>query len=182
MLFAAPSFAQEVTPLQCQPMTGASIGIGAYGDEFGAADNGDGAPDLAASVELPIVDPWGTRLELGAVNWAFEHSGKLGVPPGRRTVRVTRLTISAIRSHPDDCGSPVRRYVGAGIGGYRFEVDGAGVMIRSGGHALMGMDVPVGERLVVTGNVALHAARPPAVLGTRMYLTLHLSVGAKLRF
>jgi hypothetical protein len=64
-LTAAPALAQTLTLARCHPLVGAAIGASGNGDYNAGRttypDNpGNSALDLAASLEVPVVDGWGS--------------------------------------------------------------------------------------------------------------------------
>lgn len=188
---AAQAFAEQqvtVTTDDCRPRIGATIGAAGNGDRNAGRstypDNpGSSALDAAASFELPVTDLVGVRLDVGTAAWTFQSRDAWGVPLVRDRVRVGRATLSVVKVAR--CGSPVQGHVGAGFGAYRYHFDdGAVNRIRAGAHGLVGFDVTMSERVVMTTDFAVHVIGGPSQPPVFSYWlwVVRASVGVRLRF
>lgn len=188
---AAQASAQQqmtITIDPCGPQIGATIGAAGNGDHNAGRstypDNpGSGALDTAASLELPVADRLGARLDVGTVAWTFQSRDAWGAPLVRDRVRVGRATLSVVSVAR--CGSPVRGYLGAGLGAYRYHFDDSGLnLTRLGAHGFVGFDVTMSERTAITTDFAVHVVRGPDTPPVFSYAlwVLRASVGVRFRF
>ena len=177
-----------MTLLECRPRIGFTLGSASNTDRNGALgvfpQNRSGhSPDLAVSAELPLVDRWSARADVGTAAWTFQDRDSLGVPLRRDRIRVTRATVSAIKQTPTPCGAPLRLYLGGGFGVYRYRFrDQRMGTTRSGAHGLLGIEVLPRERVAVAVDVALHAVRGPGRDPVDSYLLTMGQVTAGVRF
>ena len=182
--------AQTLTIIDCRPLVGVSVGPSINGDQNGARGayphNTSGqSPDLSASVEVPVVDVWSVRGDMGSAAWTFQSHDAWGVPLVRDQVRVSRATVSLIRRTPTPCGYPVRVYGGVGVGAYRYGFrDGDARTTRGGIHVLGGVDGMITERIVLTMELSMDAIGGPnrTPVFSHTLFAGRFTFGARLRF
>ena len=98
---------------------GASIAASATADR-----SNDFSPDIAVNVDRTLAGRWSVRAEAGRVRWRFDGNPVLSPPPAAETLKLARLSLTAIAGlagrHP---GADIRPYVGAGIGYYHYSLE-----------------------------------------------------------
>ena len=184
--------AQAMTVSPCERLVaGASVGAAINGDRNAThgtyPDKTSGGAvniDMGLSFEAPIGRQWGARVDLGSVAWPFESQDLSGAPQVRDRVRITRVTLSAVKI-PAPCAKRVRGYMGISTGGYRYRFtdDGRNVT-RLGVAVFVGFDVLVSDRLAWTTEFALSAIGGPhrAPVFSNTLFVGQASAGIRVRF
>jgi hypothetical protein len=188
---AADAHAQGVTLVRCTAAMVASYGANGNGDRNGDGDGradgerGGFGADLAVSLETPLSDRWSARAEAGAVSWTFQQRDYLtNAIVQQETVRVERVTVSAIQRRPD-CGSPIRPYGGFGVGIYHYRYPDQQVTVTTGGlHGIAGVDVMPADHLGISAEIGIHAINGPRrspVFSTVLW-SIRTTVGVRVLF
>jgi hypothetical protein len=154
------AWAQTVTIVECRPRVGLTIGAATNSNDSNVNANHDGnrALEVSGTAELPIVDRWSARADVGSAQWGYQLGD--GVTPDR--VRVTRVTFSAVKQSPMPCGASVRLYGGVGYGAYRYNfADQPAAAWRGGAHFVGGLEVTPREHIAVAADVSLHVIGGP---------------------
>jgi hypothetical protein len=166
-LGAGPAAAQTITVIDCQPRIGIAVGSASNSDRNGPLGaypkyRSGHSPDVAASAEVPLVDYWSARADVGTAAWTFQDRDLWGAPLTRDRVRVTRATVSMVKQTPTPCGSPLRLYAGAGYGVYHYHFRNQHVRAtRTGVHGLIGIEVQPRDRIAFAADFTLHVVRGP---------------------
>jgi hypothetical protein len=145
---------------------------------------------LRLHAEWPLLSRIAVRTEAGRVSWRYDHFGPRH-QPREDVVSVTRLTLTVFFFTPPD--RAVRGYIGGGIGAYHWTAR-VGTTVpawRRGGHAAMGIGVPVGSgRWAIAAEVQVHVMSTPHGRGSAhpyeptsgsAVLSLTHSIGVRLR-
>ena len=177
-------------PNECRvPAIGVSIGVSGNGDRnagINEPDSGsEAAIDFSAVVEYPLIDRFSVRGNAGTVRWPFLSRNFRNEPEVFDRVRIDRVSLSWLKRTESWCLYPLFGYVGGGIGLYRYRFAGDGTSItRPGVHLMAGLDIPVGYRLAVNGEVGFEAARGPdqVPVFSHILFMLRATVGMRLRF
>jgi hypothetical protein len=157
---AADSSAQGITVMECRPAFGASLGISSTGDR--AAERTAPSRDAGASFELPVSPKWSARADFGTAMWTFEDRDPYGVLLGQESVRIDRLTLSAISHGMQPCGAPVRFFAGVGAGLYRYRFQAQRARTMTGGlHGTMGVEVQPAQAFAISAEIGIDAAGGP---------------------
>ena len=157
---AADSSAQGITVVECRPAFGASLGISSTGDR--AAERTGPSRDAGASFELPVSPKWSARADFGTAMWTFQDRDPWDVLLGQESVRVDRLTLSAINRGSQPCGAPVRFFAGLGAGVYRYRFQTQRAEIKTGGvHGIVGADVQPAESFAIGVEIGIDAIGGP---------------------
>ena len=185
---AAPAAAQTITVLDCRPRIGFTVGSASNGDPNGALGDypktrSGHSPDVSVSAELPLAERFSARADVGSAAWTFQDRDARGAPLTRDRVRVTRATLSLVKQTPTPCGSPLRLYLGGGIGVYRYRFrDQRLATTRNGVHVLVGVEVQPRDRVAFAVDLGLHAVRGPGLDPVQSYLLTVGQATAGIRF
>jgi hypothetical protein len=171
---AGPAAAQVFMQSSDRPAIGLTVG------RAGAAlvDHADG-PMWDATFEAPAAPTWRLRGELGRAR--FTLGGDMVGSRFPDKSRMTRLSMSLVRVDPRLTDSPVRLFVGAGPGVYRFTAHDRSGVTRFGLHGLAGMEIEVHDRTKIVGEVRLDLLRSGYQTESDLY-ALHASAVAGVRW
>ena len=189
-LGSATASAQTVTIVECRPRVGLTLGAATNSNEGGfysayPNERRNEALDVSGTAELPIVDRWSARADVGSAQWAYQVSDSRSGGIRRDRVRVSRVTLAAVKQAPSPCGAPLRLYGGFGYGAYRFGfTDQHAASWRGGGHLVGGIDVTPREHVAVAADLSLHAIGGPRrnPVNASALLVLQLNVGVRFVF
>ena len=157
---AADSSAQGIIVVQCRPAFGASLGISSTGDR--AAERTGPSRDAGASFELPVSPKWSARADFGTATWTFQDRDPWDVLLGQESVRVDRLTLSAVSHGSQPCGAPMRFFAGLGAGVYRYRFQDQRVKTMTGGlHGILGLDVQPSDAFAIGVEIGIDAVGGP---------------------
>jgi len=189
VLGSSTAGAQTVAVLECRPRVGVTLGAATNSDDsviYGDLNDRDRRTyDLSGTAEVPLFDRWSARADVGRAAWTVQlRDVQLAVLRPDR-LRVTRVSVSALKQSPHPCGTPIRLYGGFGYGAYHYRLKyGDTSAWRGGAHAIGGIEVAPRDHLAVAADLSLHAIGGPrrAPLNTSMLLVLQLNVGVRLVF
>jgi hypothetical protein len=189
-LGSATASAQTVTIVECRPRVGLTLGAATNSNDIGIYgaypnDGSNRALDVSGTAELPIVDRWSVRGDVGSAEWAYQLRDVRGEPLLRDRVRVTRVTIAAVKQSPTPCGGPLRLYGGFGYGAYRYDfTDQRAASWRGGGHLVGGIEVTPREHVAVAADLFLHAIGGPrrSPVNASGLLVLQINFGVRFVF
>ena len=189
VLGSSAAAAQSVTVVECRPRVGLTIGAATTSDDstiYGDLENRRRRTyDLSGIAEIPVFDRWSARADVGSAAWTVQLRDLESAALRPDRMRVTRVTLSAVKQSPNPCGSPVRVYGGLGYGAYHYGFKDRQVSAwRGGAHAMGGLEVMPRDHLAVGADLSLHAIgglrREP--LRTSLLLVLQLNVGVRVVF
>jgi len=189
VLGASPAAAQTVTVVECRPRVGVTLGAATNSDDgaiYGDLENRSRRTyDLSGTAEVPLFSRWSARADVGSAAWTVQLRDPEAAALRRDRMRLTRVTLSALKQSPHPCGSPVRLYGGFGYGAYHYRLKAFDASAwRGGAHAIGGLEVAPRDHLAVAADLSLHAIGGPrrAPLNTSMLLVLQFNVGVRLVF
>jgi hypothetical protein len=188
-LGSSTAAAQSVTIVECRPRVGLTIGAATNSDDsvvYGDLENRRRRTyDLSGTAEIPLFDRWSARADVGSAAWTVQIRDLADAAFRPDRMRVTRVTLSAVKQSPTPCGSPIRLYGGIGYGAYHYGFADRDVSVwRGGAHAVGGLEVAPRDHLAVGADLSLHAIGGPrrAPVNTSMVLVLQFTVGVRLVF
>ena len=189
LLGSSAAAAQSVTVVECRPRVGLTIGAATTGDDsviYGDVENRrHRTRDLSGTAEVPLFDRWSARADIGSAAWTVQLRDLEAALVRPDRMRVTRVTLAAVKQSPNPCGSPVRLYGGFGYGAYHYGFRARALSAwRGGAHAIGGLEVTPRDRFGVAAELSLHAIgglrREP--LRTSLLLALQFNVGVRVVF
>jgi hypothetical protein len=147
-----PAAAQVWIQDSDRPAIGLSVGRAAAA----LVDQAEG-PMWNATFEVPAIPTWRLRGDLGHAHFQLGHDMIGSRYPER--AKMTRLSMSFVRTDPRMRDQPVRLFAGAGPGVYLFSAADRPSVTRFGLNGLGGIEIDVRDRMKIVGEMRLDLLR-----------------------